>query len=34
MEIDMSVINDDIFELNEIIYIANTLGQPLDNEGQ
>ena len=30
----MSIINDDIFELHEMNYIINTLGQPFDNEAQ
>ena len=34
MEISMSVINDDIFELHEMNYIINTLGQPFDIEVQ
>ena len=34
MEISMSCINDDIFELYEMNYIINTLGQPFDIEVQ
>ena len=34
MEIGTSCINDDIFELHEMNYIINTLGQPFDNEAQ
>ena len=34
MKIGESSINDDIFELHEMNYIINTLGQPFDNEVQ
>ena len=30
----MSIINDDIFELHEMNYIINTLGQPFDIKAQ
>ena len=34
MEIGTRKINDDIFELYEMTYIINTLGQPFDIEVQ
>ena len=34
MKIGMRKINDDIFELHEMNYIINTLGQPFDIEVQ
>ena len=34
MEISMSCINDDVFELQEMNYIINTLGQPFDIKAQ
>ena len=34
MEIGISIINNDIFELHEMNYIKNTLGQPFDIEVQ